>query len=512
MTKLPKSLSPGHGTILSIFPYFFVSLFASFVDSQAIVLALPSIQKELNIPASTAQWLMTIHYIATASCAIPLGRLGDRFGYVPVIAVLALLTAGFEIGFYFAKSFIELFCVRIFVGAFSSGQISNRNSMMRILPAHEKAHSFLQQGQTIVQLVGVITPIICGLLVQYTGYKNCYMISAVCYFVTFVLVLFYTNPKGQKTGRKNDLLGSVLIMVAVGVFCLSLTLLSYKQYWQSGVAFGASVVAAIVFYFVEKKHSNPIIPIFLMKNPVTHIVLTNINTYIINAGLGYILPQFLSLRGIESTMVSIIFAITGLFTFIFSMIIPIIQKKVLNRRLLLVLQLVSISLCVVLFFVSFNTIAVMTVFVLLQLTIQITSLVLYPLTMMSVPKRFSSQIGAIPTTGRTVGQSISYCLFSMVSQLVIENSQIPDLVERQIFGYQISFLLFIPFLAISTILIWFKIGMQENESHKKGFRQDKVRKLQVAEFADDQEEQQTDTCFQIATQDEKSELLGDDKR
>ena len=78
-------LKPGQGSMKTASPFIVASMLATNLESQATNLALPYIQDEYGISRATAQWVMTIFYLATASAAVPFGRIGERFGYISAL-------------------------------------------------------------------------------------------------------------------------------------------------------------------------------------------------------------------------------------------------------------------------------------------------------------------------------------------------------------------------------------------------------------------------------------------
>ena len=75
-----------------------------------------------------------MYYLVTAASAIPLGRLGDKFGYLHVMIALTAASCVFYLAQFFMKQFIPFLIFRALIGFTVSGVISNRNTMNRMLP------------------------------------------------------------------------------------------------------------------------------------------------------------------------------------------------------------------------------------------------------------------------------------------------------------------------------------------------------------------------------------------
>ena len=102
--------------------------------------------------------------------------------------------------------------------------------------------------------------------------------------------------------------------------------------------------------------------------------------------------------------------------------------------------------------------------------------------MMSVPPQYSGQISAIPTTGRTVGQSITYCVTSMVQQMLYQNRKAPDLEsdpDAWSFALRINFIISAAVEIGVLVICAVRTGQAASEVHKKGFNAKKVRQLAI---------------------------------
>ena len=119
-------------------------------------------------------------------------------------------------------------------------------------------------------------------------------------------------------------MGSTLLMIAVGSFCLTFTMISDKKYYIALGCIGLAAISVVIFYFVEKRHMSPIIPLYVMKNPITAITGANIINFILFSGNSYILPQYASIKGISSTKISIVLTLANGLNLGGSIIIPIL--------------------------------------------------------------------------------------------------------------------------------------------------------------------------------------------
>ncbi|KAH0576351.1 Major facilitator superfamily protein [Spironucleus salmonicida] len=475
--RKPQTLVPHHGTVLAATPFFIFTFIGQFLDSYAIGTALPQIQQELNISLTQAQWILTIFYLANAASAIPLSRLGDKYGYVIVMILLLLLSFVFELTQGFAKNFITLVILRFFTGFFLSGMISNRNAMNRLLPPQDKTLKFLQMYLLIANSIQLLSPFITGVIISFSSWRICIFIASGCYFVSSLLLLLYTNPTDLDRKQKFDILGAFTLVVALTSFCLLFTFIGQQIWIGVGVCSATFIIGLVCFYFVEKKAKFPIFPLYLTKNPVFAIIFTQILIYIVLSGQSYMMPYYIYTKNLSPLTTSFVFTGSSILSVLSSIITPFIQKKVLNRVLLVLLGLVSLSFAIIMIFVLDNFWGFCVCYWLIEFPLQMSLVVLYPLTLFSVPRHLASQVSAIPTTSRTVGMSIAYCVFAMVQQLAVQGSQLSSQVEKEIFSYKMTYVIPIPVLIVSMILVWFRIAISESETNKKGYNEKWLRFL-----------------------------------
>ena len=179
-------------------------------------------------------------------------------------------------------------------------------------------------------------------------------------------------------------------MLTVGSFCLAFTMVGLKSYYIALGCICFAAISAVVFYHIEKKHLHPIIPLYIMKNPITAICGANIINNLFASGNQYILPQYAAINGISSSKISLVLVLSCCLNLGGSIVVPILQKKILTRILLTSSYIIMI-LCTVIIILGLNNVLCFIIFfILINTACSIVSTILYPLTMMSVPAQFGS--------------------------------------------------------------------------------------------------------------------------
>jgi EmrB/QacA subfamily drug resistance transporter len=146
-----------------------VALLATFMDildTTVVLVALPSIQRGLQVGASTLQWTVAAYTLAFALLLITGGRLGDSYGRKRVFLVGL---AGFTVASVLtgaAQSAAMLVGSRALQGAMAALMVPQVLSFVQVeFPAAERARAFAVYGMTFA-LGGVSGPLLGGLLTQ----------------------------------------------------------------------------------------------------------------------------------------------------------------------------------------------------------------------------------------------------------------------------------------------------------------------------------------------------------
>ena len=137
------------------------------------------------------------------------------------------------------------------------------------------------------------------------------------------------------------------------------------------------------------------------------------NNYVCST-VSYLIPQQFKHYDQNATITSIIpgtIAVAGL---VIALLMGPLSKRFINKSILLFGTVVQnlVLMCCMCLAEIFEGVVVC--FVLSQVFNFFVVLVIFPTTMMSVPPEYAAQISAVPTTGKNIGQSLAYCVASMV--------------------------------------------------------------------------------------------------
>lgn len=191
------------------------AVFMDMVDNQIVVIALPTIQHDLNAHPSALQWTATGYTLAFALTLITGGRLGDRFGHR---ALFVAGTAGFGASSLLAgcaPNVEVLLGARIAQGLFAGLMVPQVLSFIHVeFPEGERGKAMGFFGMTF-PIGGLAGPLLGGLLTQGDvfglGWRAIFLVNVPIALVVAVGAAL-VMPAPHKTSRAGaDGLGVVLL-------------------------------------------------------------------------------------------------------------------------------------------------------------------------------------------------------------------------------------------------------------------------------------------------------------
>jgi EmrB/QacA subfamily drug resistance transporter len=239
------------------------------LDSSIVNVALPSIQHDLGFSQANLTWVIDAYLITFGSFLLMAGRLGDLVGrkLVFLIGVAVFTLSSAVCGFATSQSM--LIAGRFVQGA--GGALSSSVILAIIITEFpEKLERAKAMSAYIFVAVGggAVGLVLGGIISQSINWHWIFFINLPIGVATFFLgrILIDENVGlGLRTGI--DVVGSVLVTVAlmIGIYAV----VSVPQYgWLSAhtlVTGGIAVVMMAVFFVIEGRIANPIVPLRILR-------------------------------------------------------------------------------------------------------------------------------------------------------------------------------------------------------------------------------------------------------
>jgi EmrB/QacA subfamily drug resistance transporter len=238
------------------------------VDTTIVVLALPTIERELHVSLASVVWVVIGYLLVITLLATQVGRLGDMFGRV------RMYEAGFAVfvlgSLLCAVSWNEAAIIgfRVLQGVGGAFVTANSGAVIAELYPPErrgKAFGYNSVGWSIGAVLGII---LGGLIVTYMSWRWIFWINVPIGIAALGLALRVLRQHSERASRHLDLAG--MITLGLGLFGVlwAMTRLATDQLSGSVIGYLVGGVALLVlFVVVEFRQSEPMLDLSLFRIP-----------------------------------------------------------------------------------------------------------------------------------------------------------------------------------------------------------------------------------------------------
>ncbi len=245
-----------------------VGAFMAVLDSNIVLIALPTITGDLHASPFEAVWIIMGYILVTASLLMSFGRLSDIFGRVRLYNTgFALFTVGSALC-SLAPNGSSLVLFRFVQGSGGALIFSNAAAILTdVFPATERGRA-LGLNQVAGVIGSVLGLALGGILAgSFLGWRSIFWINIpVGTFATLWAYLKLKETSERRRGEKLDPVGNILFSGGLTVFLVGL-MLGALEGWSAEffglMAFGLLMVAA--FVFAETKVKFPMMDVSLFK-------------------------------------------------------------------------------------------------------------------------------------------------------------------------------------------------------------------------------------------------------
>ena len=238
------------------------------VDTTIVVLALPEIQRSLDVTLTNVVWVIISFLLVITLLATQVGRLGDMFGRVRMYeAGFAVFVLG-SLLCALAWNEVSIIAFRIVQGVGGALIMANSGAVIADLYPREqrgRAYGFTSLGWTIGAVLGVV---LGGLIVTYVSWRWIFWINVPTGVLAIAVALRVLRDKGERTRQRLDPLG--MITLGLGLFGVlwAITKLANGPFDASTAGFLIGGLALIVlFVFIESRVPAPMLPLRIFKVP-----------------------------------------------------------------------------------------------------------------------------------------------------------------------------------------------------------------------------------------------------
>ena len=420
-------------------------------SGSALTIAIPDVESEFSIGATAVGWIITLYTLVTSALSVPMGkfsaRIGIRKGLTTGIGIFGVIS----IVALFSTSGTMLIICRALQGVGSSFIFATNMAILVLTFPPEKsgeALGIMTAGTYIGLSFG---PVIGGFLNQNFGWRSIFIFMAVISVIAFVTAIrnFDYRNEDRAPDLDQDLRGTFMYMAGIIFIIYGFSELTSYGFGKYVLLAGTAMM--VLFVITELHTSDPIVDVSLFAHNRI-FALSNL-TALLNYGATFTISYLLSIylqvvMGYSSQTAGLILIVQPLLQALLSPRTGRLSDHIEAWKLVTA----GMSACAVSLFVlsrlgTDSSLAVVIAMLLLAGTgVAFFSSPNTNQIMSSAGPDSKTFASAILSTMRTIGQTFSMAIVTMISGLYVGNISLdsapPDLLVKTI---RVSFM-------VSTIL------------------------------------------------------------
>lgn len=232
-----------------------------FIDSTAVNVSLPVLQRELHATAGQTQWVIEGYALFLSALILTGGALGDIYGRRRIFAWGIVLFAIASVGCAFAGSIDILIAARCIQGV--GGALLTPGSLALISAAYTGDGA---RGRAIglwsgfSALTSAAGPVIGGWLTQEFSWRYVFVINIPIAIAVLAVLPMVADSRDESSDRHVDVIGATLATVGLGMLVYGLIAMNAGRIAPSAVVIAIAGLAVLAgFVIFERNTDDPMV-------------------------------------------------------------------------------------------------------------------------------------------------------------------------------------------------------------------------------------------------------------
>ncbi len=449
--------------LVVVFLAFFITAFSTYTT----VISAKDIAIEMQMDAVTLSWVSTVFILAAALFQIPFGKIGDIYGRKKVFltGIILFTLASIFLAFSYSSPIFIFF--RFLQGSGAALIFATGNAILTASFPLKDRGKVLGISITGVYIGLTLSPILGGLMTNSIGWRCQFWFNIPFGLLIALLVLFKVKGEWKSEKKeKMDLFGIALFMIFLFflIFCFTI--------FPNPLGFlflGVFIFTLIVFYNWEKRITNPLLNMNLFKNNrfLTFSSASELAFYVSTIALNLLLSLFMQyLKNMSPQEAGLILVVQPLMMALFSPLAGRLSNKIEAKKIVSIgIGMSAIGIVILLFIdVDFPIYFVVLAFGIIGVGTAFFASPNIRAIMDSVPRDYLGIAAGLEGTMRTIGQSLSFGVVTLVFALILGEVEITPIYHSLfLISARMICSFFLLIILFSLILSFFRGNVKKFE-------------------------------------------------
>jgi EmrB/QacA subfamily drug resistance transporter len=257
----------------------------AFIDSTALNVVLPSLQKDLNAKGTDLFWVLNSYLLMLAALILPGGSLGDKLGRKKIfmIGITIFILASTACGFAPTVNYLIIF--RSIQGIGGALMIPGSLSIITTSFPGERGKA-IGTWSAVTTMVTIGGPLLGGALADAGLWRMIFFINVPIGLASLIILwLKVPESRDEETDHSLDYTGAVATIFGLALLTFGFLRIPVTGFnnWQVYCSLGGGFISLIGFIIIEQKSRHPMMPLQLFSNKA--FSGTNLLTFFLYAGL-----------------------------------------------------------------------------------------------------------------------------------------------------------------------------------------------------------------------------------
>lgn len=431
-----------------------LSSFAVAFTSNAVSVALPTMAVDLNITNVMQNWLVNIYLLVIAAFSVPFSQISSKYGLKRTMEIGLIIYIIGTVLTGLSNNFAMILFSRIIHAIGSAFLFVNGMAILTVQIPPQRRGQAMGYSLTGVYLGLTLAPSIGGILVQNISWRSIFYITIPLIIVSYYLLTRINKEWINDSNNEMDVKGSILFIIAIVLLMYGFTILNQFNGIIS-LIFGLLIL--LIFAKYELNISNPIYDIYLFKNKTYALSnIASLISYFATFVIIYILNYHLQyLNGYDPQTTGLILIVNPILMVLIAPLAGRLSDRIKPQYLATGgMSVVTISVFILSLLNETTPLYVIIVAMFLEgIGLGFFTTPNNNVIMSSVDKKDVATASASVSTVRTIGQSFSLGLLTLVFELIMGNVAIvPENYYLLVESSQVTMIISVFLCVIATLM------------------------------------------------------------